>query len=75
MILQGKTVSLMMGSPKSVVVDGIVFVNSNKLHNAPMSKDCIRVSIDEILKESAQLPFPIYYEVNTVGCALGTHVV
>lgn len=73
-ILQGKTVALMLGSPKSIVARGTVFFMGSKLHNAPMPKDCMRVSIDEIVNESALLPFPISDEMKTLGSALGTHV-
>ncbi|KAH6776554.1 hypothetical protein C2S52_014115 [Perilla frutescens var. hirtella] len=72
--LQGKAVKLLYGDSKKLVAYGTIFVAGAVLHSSPMPPDCFRVSIDEVVDESAELPFRVSDEIETVGSALGTHV-
>lgn len=63
-----------MGSTKTIVGYGTVVTTKNTLHGAPIPKDCLCVSIDEVVDEDAPLPFPIPDISDIVGNAVGSHV-
>ncbi|KAL8548275.1 hypothetical protein ACS0TY_007556 [Phlomoides rotata] len=75
--LEGKLVALTLGSSNAVVAYGTVvamYKLGSKLHGAPFPENCMRVSIDEAVDESAPLPIPIPSECENIGDAVGSHV-
>ncbi|XP_073133541.1 uncharacterized protein [Henckelia pumila] len=74
--LQGKLVTLTLESNIVVAYGTIVHVNGggNLLHGVPLPVNCMRIAIDEAVEKSAQLPFPIPNECDTIGDAVGSHV-
>lgn len=64
---EGKSVALALGSTKTIVDYGTVVTTKNILHGAPIPKDCLCVSIDEVVDEDAPLPFPIQDISDIVG--------
>ncbi|XP_073137488.1 uncharacterized protein [Henckelia pumila] len=74
--LQGKLVTLKLESNIIVAYGTIVHVNrgGNLLHGVPFPVNFMCIAIDEAVEKSAQLPFPIPNECDTIGDAIGCHV-
>ncbi|XP_042389287.1 glyceraldehyde-3-phosphate dehydrogenase 2, cytosolic-like isoform X2 [Zingiber officinale] len=71
------TVALSLKSKSNIVTYGtVVHVNGDGklLHGVLLPMNCMRVSIDEVVENSARLSFLIPNECDTIGDAIGTHV-
>lgn len=67
----------MTSDSNAVVAYGTVvamYKPGSKLHGAPFPENCMRISIDEAVDESAPLPIPIPGECENIGDAVGSHV-
>lgn len=76
-LIEGKICCTDWGPRNDVVAYGTVITlheKSKTLHGRPMPKDCMRVSIDEVVDANALLPFSIPNVCDNVGDAIGTHV-
>ena len=70
-------VALSLESKSNIVAYGtVIHANGDGklLHGVPLPMNCMRISIDEVVENSARLPFPIPNECDTIGGAIGTHV-
>lgn len=73
--LQGKRVALASASTNTIVAYGTVMAGPNKKpHGTQISKDFIRVLVDEAVHANAFLPIPIPNVCDCVGDAIGFHL-
>ncbi|KAK6150920.1 hypothetical protein DH2020_015852 [Rehmannia glutinosa] len=74
--LQGKPVALTLESGINVAFGTVVKVGGvgENINGAPLHKNCMGISIDEALDESAALPVPNSSTYLSVGDVVGSHV-
>jgi hypothetical protein len=75
--LQNKKCKLAVGRLDNIVARGTVFEETGDdeiIHNIPLGKGNVRVSVDIAIKKDALLPVPIPGEVTAVRDAIGYHL-